>query len=329
MRSPTILTTRSRRRALSRRDVLLLAFVVAALGFCSVPWLQQARQRERVRRTQCADNLRGVLMGFGVYSNDNDDWFPQHYYEPAADESGPLPDHGVTWVGTMGSNADLRISELTDADFSPHAGHPSRSLFMLVWEGTCTTNQFVCPSSGDRVDDLRNHGPDKMRPRSPFVVEGYYYPRHDFRGYTYLSYGYQLPYGPHGRPTKNLSASMVVLADKGPYYEAGGEGLPGSETVRDQRSSAQPPSGVADELLGQHVDSWSPYNSPLHGGAGQNVAYVDAHVSFEYRPCIGANFDNIYTIQNAHTLAGAVSGMVPDAHQTIGPFTNTDSFIVP
>ena len=327
MSKPTSHANATQRRAFSLPDLFWIIFIIALLISILLPSLSRAR--EISKRAVCASNLRCIGQGCKIYANDNYDYYPHHYFEVNEDASGPLPDHGVTWVGTMGSNEALRISERTAPDKSPRASHPSRSLFMLIMDGTCTCKQFICPSSRDKDDDLRNRGPDADRPGGA-VASMPGINRFDFRGYTSISYGYQLPYGPKARPTEYLDTRMVVMADKGPYYEAGGEGLPGTETVRDRLSFISPPNGhSAEELLRWTPDQWRPHNSRMHRGEGQNVQYADGHVVFEKKPCISVNFDNIYTIQRNHTLADTMMGKVPGAHETIGPFTNTDSFIVP
>ena len=324
--------TRTSRRSFLRRafglpDVFWILFFILLLIAILLPSL--SRTREITKRAVCASNLRGIGQAMKIYANDNVDWFPRHYFEANKDPGGPPFNHGITWAGTMGSNDLLRISEATSADTSPKKSHPSRSLFMLLIDGSCAPEHFVCPSSGDVKDDLRNRGPDASGATRD-VASMCGSNRFDFRGYSCLSYGYQLPYGPRAMPNEALDTRVAILADKGPYYEAGGEGLPGSDTVRDQRSAvAAPAAGEPNEILRRPNDTWSAYNSRNHNREGQNVVYVDGHVSFEKRPIVGVSFDNIYTIQTGYTVADTLAGMVPDAKQTIGPLTNTDSFIVP
>jgi prepilin-type processing-associated H-X9-DG protein len=267
-------------------------------------------------------------MGCRVYANDSFDWFPHHYYQTVPEPQGTPPEHGVRWVGAMGSNDFLRISQ--DSTVSPRRNHPSRALFLLVTGGNNTTKQFICPSSAAEEDDLRNRGPDAAASGGQVMASQPGINRFDFRGYSYLSYGYQLPYGPRARPNEMLDPRVVVLADKGPYYRSGGEGLAGSGTMRDERSAAGPPTGTeVEELLKRSNEQWRPHNSRNHYGEGQNVLFVDGHTSFERRPVVGVNHDNIYTIQGGFDAAAVMTGLVPDAEQALGPLTNTDSFVVP
>lgn len=319
----------SLRRAFTIWDLWWFILMLILLIVIMIPSL--ARARQLAKRAVCAANLRGIGQSQHIYSNDNMEWFPHHYYETDYKKDATPPQHGVRWVGTMGSNDFLKISEHEKK--SPKRSHPSRSLFMLIIQGSSISKQFICPSSGEVEDDLRNYGPDAGGDAAVIASQPGIN-RFDFRGYDNLSYGYQLPYGPRARPTQNLDVRMVIMADKGPYYESAGPGLAGSNTTRDRRSATDPPADWAalggPGILARPVDDWRPYNSRNHAGEGQNVLHLDAHVTFEKRPTAGVNGDNIYTIQSRKgDFVATLIGLVPDAEQTFGPMTATDSFIVP
>jgi prepilin-type processing-associated H-X9-DG protein len=197
---------------------------------------------------------------------------------------------------------------------------------MLI-SGMSTPKMYICPSSGDVEDLLRNTVGGISAACQPAVN------RFDFSGYNTLSYGYQLPYGEKGKPREGMDPRVVITADKGPYYADGGEGLPGSNTRHDKRSAVEPPSdwlsSGAASILERPMTDWRRYNSRNHAGDGQNVTFVDGHVSFEKRPIVGVNFDNIYTLQSDFDKPATYIGMVPNADQPLGPLTQTDSFIVP
>ncbi|HUU97584.1 MAG TPA: hypothetical protein VM487_17755 [Phycisphaerae bacterium] len=320
------------RRALSIPDILWWLLFFLLLLFVVLPGL--FRSRGEAKRAVCSANLRGIGQGMHIYANDFHEWFPHHYYEPTYVTDTVPAQHGVRWGGTMGSNDFLRITEETTRTKSPDRSHPSRSLFLLVIAGMSTAAEFICPKSSDNADDLRNRGSDSYRGYQESAAQ----PgrtRFDFRGYDYLSYGYQLPYARRGKPRATLDVRVPIAADKGPYYESAGEGLAGTGTIRDRRSHVDAPqawsSQSADEIRRIPPPQWRPYNSRNHGsGEGQNVLFVDSHVEFLEKPIVGVHYDNIYTLQNSFTDPRAVLiGMVPDADQAFGPLTNTDSFIVP
>ena len=315
-----------RRSAFSLPELAWLLAILVLLLAILLPSLSRAR--ELAKRAVCSANMRGLGQGMHIYANENEEWFPHHCYaEPPKVSTSIPPEHSVRWVGTMGSNDFLRVSQATSATRSPDRNHPSRSLFLFVISGMCSPKQFVCPSSRDTEDPLRNVVDGRSVASRPGVD------RFDFNGYNNLSYGYQLPFGRRAKPRNGLDCRAAVAADKGPYYAPGGEGLPGSGTVRDKRSIVDVPSEWQtrrpEDLLSVRNEEWRKYNSRNHAGEGQDVLFVDGHVEFVKRPIVGVNYDNIYTLQASYTLSDSLIGMVPDPEQRLGPLTNTDSFIVP
>ena len=223
------------RRGFSAADLLWFLLFLLLLIAILLPSL--SRSRELAKRAVCSSNLRGLGQGLHIYANDNREWFPAHYFKPEYESAGELVSHGVSWVGTMGTNDFLSITERTSTEKSPTRSHPSRSLFLTLIAGSQTTGQFICPSSSDAEDDLHNYGPDAKDGDEGASRPGK--DRFDFRGYKYLSYGYQLPYSKRGRPRETLDPRVAIMADKGPYYAAGGAGVVGTRTVRDQLSGGR------------------------------------------------------------------------------------------
>jgi prepilin-type processing-associated H-X9-DG protein len=314
-------------RAFFSTSDLLWFLIFLLLILILVPSLSRARQHAKL--AVCSANLRGLGQGLHIYANDNREWFPTHYFEATHSEQEPSH-QGVSWVGTMGTNDFLSVTEDTSPTRSPTRSHPSRSLFKMVIAGMAAPSMFVCPSSADDEDDMRNYGPDASD-----GVEKYARPgktRFDFRGYSFLSYGYQLPYGYRGRPRETLDARMVIMADKSPYYARGEDGVAGTRTVRDARSDLNAPSEWKTLDVRQLVakkQEWRPYNSRNHRGEGQNVLFVDGHVVFDRSPILGVHHDNIYTLQMDYTADSVIVGTVPGPDETLGPLTQTDSFLVP
>jgi prepilin-type processing-associated H-X9-DG protein len=268
----------------------------------------------------CASNLRGIGQALKVYANDNLDWYPvTPFSEPAATLGSTME---VTFIGQMGAH-------LTEPPAPEHyaAVHPSRALFLLVTDGSCTPKQFICLSSNDAEDDLRHQSGGIATAAQPGAN------RFDFRGYPFVSYGYQLPFGPHARPNENLDPRTAIMADKGPFFDAGPPTATGA--VPDAAKAAFPPGslvvlpGAADaHAVAQLKDKdWQRYNSPNHGGEGQNVLFVDGHVAFMKKPIVGVDYDNIYTQQSGFTLEQILLGRSPRDRD--GPLTETDSIIVP
>jgi prepilin-type processing-associated H-X9-DG protein len=295
-------------------SVLMLPLMIAIL----LPSL--SRVHWSTKRAVCASNLRGIGMGMKVYANDNADWYPTTPFAERPARDGAAAE--VSFIGQMGAH---RTQPLASADYAKV--HPSRALFMLVIDGSCTPKQFICPSSGDSEDDLRN----TVGGAVCAAVLGR--DRFDFRGYPFESYGYQLPFGPHATANEDLDPSVAILADKGPFFEAGTPAATGQ--VPDRPVAATPPGTAitlpnlnnATAMLQADSRVWRPFNSRNHGGEGQNVLFVDGHVEFRKQPIVGVNYDNIYTQQGGYQLEDALLGWSPQDRQ--GPLTETDSIIVP
>jgi prepilin-type N-terminal cleavage/methylation domain-containing protein len=318
-------------------ELLVVVAIIALLISILLPSLSRAR--ELAKRSVCASNLSGIGKGQHIYANDNLDWFPHHYYSPnwnAADQSPSK--HGVTYIQTMasgGSNwkGQAKISQPTTPSTGSRAGHPSRSNFLLVIAGQSTAGQFICPSSSDTEDDMRNRGNDDKNQREGAAQAGVN--RFDFRGYPYLSYGYQMPFGRRAKPRITLDVRMPINADKGPYF-ASGTVDSNTQTTQDTRSGVRAPDmsyfgNTGESVLRASNEKWRSYNSQNHNGEGQNILFVDSHSEFLRRPISGVNNDNIYTYQTNWTDPNtSFLGEEPGRQDGLeAPLAQTDSLIVP
>jgi prepilin-type N-terminal cleavage/methylation domain-containing protein len=315
----------NRRKAFTLIELLVVVAIIALLISILLPSL--ARAREITKRAVCASNLRGIGQATKVYSNDNADWYPSTAYQESIGTIVAGANNAVDYVNQLGSNLTQPISTDTKSTV-----HPSRSLFLLVIDGSCTPKQFNCPSSGDSEDDLRNHPPIS----NPATASQLGKNRYDFRGYPFLSYGYQLPYGPRAKPNENLTPQMAIMADKGPFFQAGSTAQGGTDPCDDYKTPelyaggpgqtlAYP--GTESETLQMDTEAWKPVNSPNHAQEGENVLFGDGHVEFVKKPIVGVNYDNIYTSQSDWTLMGSMAGFQPE--NRYGPLTMTDAMIIP
>lgn len=310
-----------RRNGFTLIELLVVVAIIALLISILLPSLSRAR--EIAKRTVCGSNLGGIGRGIKVYANDNDDWYPAARFSPSTAGSDSNV-HSVIFTGKLSVN--LTVSSGDSSVVSTQ--HMSRSLFLLVVNGTCTPKQFTCPSSGDSEDDLRNRDSGgKQTAAQPGVN------RFDFRGYPFMSYGYQMPFGNKAQPNENLDPRMPIAADKGPFYEADSPSSGGANTPDKlksgftQGSAITLPETQGDKILKMENEKWRPYNSRNHSTEGQTVMYQDGHADFDKKPIVGINYDNIYTYQKSYTFEDTLAGNVPK--DQVGPLTSTDSVIVP
>lgn len=319
----------NRKKAFTLIELLVVVAIIALLISILLPSLSRAR--ELAKRAVCASNLRGLGQAMVIYANDNTEQYPAHPVNPTY--AGTVPANtNVRWVGTLGTQYTSNTID-SNGSFTALAtsSHPSRSLFMLIIGGQSTPGQFICPSSGDQEDSLRNFAGTETAAQPGRN-------RFDFIGWTALSYGYQMPYGKRAKPNTKLDVRMALAADKSPWAVAG------TQNTTDRHTPDAPNTGLdlptnwgtdAAAILRRSNDDWRPYNSQNHNGEGEEILYADSHADFSKRPIAGVNNDNIYTAAGPSATAFGqqymyMLGQAPSATgDNFSPITNTDSFLVP
>jgi prepilin-type processing-associated H-X9-DG protein len=263
---------------------LVVIAIIALLISILLPSLSRAR--ELSKRLVCASNIKGIGTSAKIYANDNNEkWMIPPFMRLQVDRGGIdylcregaiscwSPTASTLDPGCVGWKREDPSTSETPA--SPTGGSEAvsttRAYWMMVRSGDITVKQFICPSAGEDQDDTEN-------------LDLYY----DFTCYDNVSYGYQVPFGPRDtQPHEGMDNRQIVAADKGPYY------LTGSEP--DWDSAGNPPPIDLDDS----PKAWRAFNSANHGGSsngeGQNCLYADGHASFQRRPSVGIDNDNIYT----------------------------------
>ena len=223
-----------------------------------------AKVRYTYRRLVCATHLRSTGVSILIYMNDWDDGYP-------------LAGSSTTkWGLTPNWQAKDRSAAFgLEIDGEGGQASVSASVFMMCRSylmGGLT--DFVCPDDSGTT------------PFNPSLYAATPYDWGEFWDFgpdpsKHLSYTYHMPYGPYPL-TKSCPPAMPVMADKNPWLDAFGY------TARTKRDFDYfDPTGHAKEV--------GRGNAIPHRSRGQNVLFVDVHVTFEKSSACGLNGDNIYT----------------------------------
>jgi len=241
-------------------ELLVVIAIIALLMGILMPAL--ARVRQIAFRMVCGTNLSGIGKAMLIYSNDYDDELPRAGGRNSVWAS-PIPD----WTALNRFNAYGLA-----ADGSGGQGTITSCFYLLVKYAEVTPKSFICKGdsgttefkpadegAGDReLIDLWDFGTD---------------PR------THCSYSYHMPFGLYALTTSS-EPGLAVAADRNPYISspmAEAKAFPGTYN---------PDGGTEAVKAG---------NAIQHQDDGQNVLFLDNHVSFMKQPFCGVNDDNIWT----------------------------------
>ena len=274
------------KKALTLTELVISIAIIVLLILILLPALKRARDN-RIRAA-CANNLHQIGKAMHLYCNDYEDELPR--------AGGP----NSTWGTTPNWQADTRRAAFAlDSQDTPGRASISASLYLLVkyedvppksllCNGDINTTEFIPAKYGVRnmeLNDLWDFGPDPTK---------------------HCSFSYHIPYGPYSLTSSNLPG-MAVAADRSPWLPS-----PGAKARNFERFNA-----AGDEK------AIKAGNTIFHQEDGQNVLYIDAHVSFEKCSFCGVNNDNIYTYQNATDIQkGATPTLISQ------PANRTDSVLV-
>ncbi len=243
-------------------DVFVLIFV--CLFFLAIAQLASSNSRDQERRTTCSRNLSVIGKAMQIYTNDYDGEYPR--------AGGRTTELSNKVADFMASN---RFSAYgLDAKGNGGDATISSNLYLLVKYTEVSLKTFVCPGdSGITVFNPANEGAGNKSP-----VELWDFGEIPSR---HCSYAYHMPYGLFPLTTKS-EPDMAVAADRNPWIT--------SATADAKNIRLFNPDGGREAVKAG--------NTVTHEDEGQNVLFVDGHVSFETTPSCGVNNDNIYTYWN-------------------------------
>jgi prepilin-type processing-associated H-X9-DG protein len=229
--------------------------------------------------------------------------FPIATHRPATEPGRTAVEYAP---GAIGLNAER------DSNESDDKASTTRNLWTLVRDGASAPGSFICPSTDDQKSDIDD----------PLVCWDFGTTYTDctagLKGaFMQVSYGYQVPYGQMGQPRADRDQHMALAADRGPFSPALelGEKHPGAPAAESEAP-----------------EDWAAWNSPNHGGQGQNVLFADSHAEFQTKPTVGVDDDNIYTRWTKPddedlSESNRMNGTPPTGREA--PLGETDSLIYP
>jgi prepilin-type N-terminal cleavage/methylation domain-containing protein/prepilin-type processing-associated H-X9-DG protein len=254
------------RRGLTLAELIVTLFVVAVVVAILLP--ATGKDPVIAKRVVCGHHLKELGQAMTVYADDYDGLYPQ------------LPGSGP-WSKTLGFNYDLEEPDFRGAQ-SASGRTVTASWYLLVRQADVPLKTFTCPASKTKEFELAKGSCD-------------YTKLWDFGPdpYKHVDYSMHLPYGRF--PAKaNLSAAFALGSDMNPWFQ-NGEIVPAGEN------------GKSPQLLS--FDNWDSVERDAFGagnyqlhirkfqkfGEGQNVLFADGHASYETRPNVGVDRDNIFT----------------------------------
>jgi prepilin-type N-terminal cleavage/methylation domain-containing protein len=272
-------------------ELLVVIAIIALLMGILMPALSRVRQL--AFRLTCGTNLSGIGKAMLLYSNDYQDELPR------AGGRNSAWGQVANWQATSRQQAFG-----TDAQGSGGAASISSCFYLLVKYTEVTPKSFLCKGDSGtnefKLSDLATQPPAGFE-----LIDAWDFgPAADAR--KHCSYSYHMPFGLYAL-TVSSEPGFAVAADRNPFLPS--------------------PAGTARDLglfkpdlttggYGGTSDQAKQGNCNAHQLDGQNVMFLDTHVTFEKRSYCSIEGDNIYLLsRNGNT--GDAYGTIP----TVPSFT--------
>jgi len=249
------------RKGFTLVELLVVIAIIALLMGILMPAL--ARVRQVAYRLICGTNLSGIGRAMLIYANDYDDELPR------------AGGRNSKWGRTANWQAVDRYGAFgLSADGSGGQANISSSFYLLVKYAEVTPKSFVCKSDSGTTE----FKPSEYNAGNRELIDLWDFgPEPD----GHCSYSYHMPYGLYALTTSS-EPGVAVAADRNPWLKS-----PAAEGKDAGLLRSYNPTGGKEAInIG---------NAIAHQEDGQNVLFMDSHVSFEKKPFCGVNDDNIYT----------------------------------
>jgi hypothetical protein len=255
-----------------------LGFAITGIIVAGVPVLLVyllavfARPRSIAFKGVCGSNLSGIGRAMLIYANDYDNELPRAGYVGTQWGSQVLNWAAPDRAAAFGLKRDRTSGPATI----------SSSLYLLVKYAEVTPKLFICKGEPTKVafkasDYIANFDDEDAWDFGPEPTKHY-------------SYSYHMPYGPYFLSTASSDPNQAVVADRNPWLD------PYTDTTgfkwNDQTKTGPP----------EDIKGYQKGNCGHHQREGQNVLFMDNHVTFEKRAFCGVNEDNIYTYWNGSDI---------------------------
>jgi len=248
------------RKGFTLVELLVVIAIIALLMGILMPAL--ARVRQIAFRLKCGTNLSGIGKAMLIYANDYEDELPR--------AGGRDTAWGMTanWAA-----ADRFAAYGLDGSGNGGAATIGASFYLLVKYAEVTPKSFVC--KGDSGVSEFKISEEQNPPVGIEFIDCW-----DFgaKPWEHCSYTYHLPYCLYAL-TVSHEPGMAIAADRNPFLDS-----PGADAVP-----------ITEYNPGGTIDQQKASNAPTHQKDGQNVLFLDSHVTFEKRAYCAINDDNIYT----------------------------------
>ena len=281
---------RTRQHGFTLIELLVVIAIIALLVGILLPSLSNAR--ESARRTACATHLHDMSTALYTYAKEYDDTFPKY---GTAGANASASGFNTTQRGTAGLTPSQLASNFQD--------NLTAALWILVRTESSLPKQFVCPSTEDQADDLKDSSGQTWLPGETW----------DFKSAKNLSYSsmnmYDVAVDSNWSP--NAPAGWVLMSDSN------------NATGNNVHTSYEGQTGVSQDEINRLE------NSKNHGGEGQNFLFSDGSTAFEQNPYVGRAADNAYAV-NAGTRQSPDNSTPSSSNSEIEPANRAvDSAMIP